>query len=416
MWNWKGDLDGVDIRGALKKLTSKERRVWLQLNWANFKILQADSLSQQFASRLDAFLQGHEYNDGQETREEFTSGGAEEAVLRLKSLKKRLLGTEPQTSHPNMQKMGDSFTVRATGRQIKCKLRFFLTWISSISSFGPREHICLESIFSLHPTACVVILSRSLDTPDGRKILQPFVDRDLQVLAVSPDLPFLFKDTPAAEWFKLLKSGRQDPGDISLSQNLSNILRMAVLYKYGGIYLDHDVLLLRDLSGLHNIIGAQSADELTGQWTRLNNAVMIFERSSPVLLEFMQEFVLTYNGRKWGHNGPYLVTRVIKRLTGRAGYKFAIAAPSAFYPVNWEEIESFFRAPNTPEERMWQLAELEQVERESYALHLWNKASRNMDVQKQSLVDILSRKVCLFCETTLRNEVSRVDYLAGIGH
>ncbi|CAL2243579.1 unnamed protein product [Prunus armeniaca] len=68
------------------------------------------------------------------------------------------------------------------------------------------------------------------------------------------------RNTPAEFWLEELKTGRTDPGYIPLSQNLSNLIRLAMLYKYGGIYLDTDLIILKDFSGLRNAIEAQSLD------------------------------------------------------------------------------------------------------------------------------------------------------------
>jgi lactosylceramide 4-alpha-galactosyltransferase len=41
----------------------------------------------------------------------------------------------------------------------------------------------------------------------------------------------MFKKTPAETWFEEMKSGNKDPGEIPLSQNLSNLIILAVLNK-----------------------------------------------------------------------------------------------------------------------------------------------------------------------------------------
>lgn len=177
-----------------------------------------------------------------------------------------------------------------------------------------------------------MILSASMDSRQGSQLLKPLVDSGYRVAAVSPGLSFLFKDTPAESWFNELKKGNVDPGEIPLAQNLSNLLRLAVLYKYGGVYLDTDVIVLKKFSALRNTIGAQAADE-NGNWNRLNNAVLVFDKEHPLIYKFIQEFALTFDGNKWGHNGPYLVSRVVSRIEKRPNYNFTVLPPLAFYPV-----------------------------------------------------------------------------------
>nr|CAD1844374.1 unnamed protein product [Ananas comosus var. bracteatus] len=96
-----------------------------------------------------------------------------------------------------------------------------------------------------------------------------------------PSFPFLLAGTPAAPWFDRLRRGSVDPGDVPLAQNLSNLLRLLLLYKFGGVYVDADVLVLRSFARLRNAIGAQTLDPATGSWSRLNNAVMVFDKMHP---------------------------------------------------------------------------------------------------------------------------------------
>ncbi|CAN6471327.1 unnamed protein product [Victoria cruziana] len=279
-----------------------------------------------------------------------------------------------------------------------CQIRFFMTWISSAEWFGQRELLSLEALFKQHPSACLLILSRSMDSGRGRRILKPLSASGYRVTALAPDLQFLFDGTPAKFWFKELRKGNIDPGEIPLAQNLSNLLRIAVLYKFGGVYIDTDVIILRTFSGLRNCIGAQAMVAETGEWRRLNNAVLVFDENHPLLFKFIQEFSLTFDGNKWGHNGPYLVSRVVSRVAGRPGFNFTILPPMAFYPVDWSRIGGYFRRPATPVMSRWVEAKLVQLHQESYAVHLWNRQCSRMAIENGSIVHRLISDHCIFCE------------------
>lgn len=43
-------------------------------------------------------------------------------------------------------------------------------------------------------------------------------------------------------------------------QHKSDIIRVALLWRRGGIYLDHDTVVLRPLTGLHNTIGMSNGN------------------------------------------------------------------------------------------------------------------------------------------------------------
>ncbi|KAF5742264.1 putative Alpha 1 4-glycosyltransferase family protein [Tripterygium wilfordii] len=287
-----------------------------------------------------------------------------------------------------------------------CKVRFFMTWISSLDSFGDRELFSLESLFKSHPDACLVVVSNSMDSQKGNRIISPFWDKAFKLIAIKPDFDYIFKDTPAEFWFNLLKKGNVDPGEVSLGQNLSNLLRLALLYKYGGIYIDTDVIVLRSLAELRNSIGAQTINLETGKWSRLNNAVLIFDKQHPLLFKFIEEFAFTFDGNKWGHNGPYLASRVVKRIEGRPGFNFTVLPPSAFYPVNWSRIRSLFRCPRDEVHSKWLHSKLDQIRKQSFTVHLWNKQSRKIKVENGSIISEIMLDCCVFCNSSYFKSVS----------
>ncbi|OVA00550.1 Glycosyltransferase [Macleaya cordata] len=282
-----------------------------------------------------------------------------------------------------------------------CKLRFFMTWISSLESFGDREFFTIESVFKSHPNACLLIISTSMDSRRGLELLRPFTDGGFRVSAISPDFDYIFKNTVAEAWFDRLRKGTVDPGEVSLGQNISNLLRLAILYKFGGIYIDTDVIVLRNFSKLRNTIGAQTIDLETRNWSRLNNAVLVFDKKHPLLHKFIEEFALTFNGNRWGHNGPYLVSRVVSRLDPKPRFNFTILPPQAFYPVDWSRIQSLFHGFNGEANSKWYTSKLRQIREKSFAVHLWNKQSRNLKVEEGSIIDHIMTDCCIFCNSSV---------------
>ncbi|KAK1420083.1 hypothetical protein QVD17_21402 [Tagetes erecta] len=281
-----------------------------------------------------------------------------------------------------------------------CKVRFFMTWISSLNSFGQKEFHSIETLFNTNPKGCLLIVSNSMDTIKGKQILKPFLEKGFRVTAISPDLNYLFKNTMAEPWFLKLTKGDLDVGYVPFGQNLSNLIRLCLLYKFGGVYLDTDVLVLKSFSKLKNSIGAQTLDLESKKWSRLNNAVMVFDKMHPLVYKFIEEYALTFNGNKWGHNGPYLVSRVISRLEGRPGYNFTVLPPMAFYPVNWNRVRNLFRGAKNETDVKWLRGKLRQIRSQSYGVHLWNKQSRKLSIEEGSIVGKILSKHCVFCNLT----------------
>ncbi|KAJ0088962.1 hypothetical protein Patl1_31680 [Pistacia atlantica] len=183
--------------------------------------------------------------------------------------------------------------------------------------------------------------------------------------SVTPDVPFLVKNTPAEVWLEDIKSGKLDPGTISFTIHLSDLVRMAILYKYGGVYLDTDFLVLKNFEGLRNAIGVQIIDRASKNWKSVNNALQIFDIWHPI---------------------------VIKRLdAGRSPvYNISVLPRKVFYPVDWVHISRLYKKPTTEEESKWAEETVAELSRESYAIHLWNQISRPLVIEEGSVIERLN--------------------------
>lgn len=277
-----------------------------------------------------------------------------------------------------------------------CTVQFFMIWISPARSFRNRDFLVIDSLFSSNPRGCLLIISRTMDTRRGYRILKPMLDRGFKVLAVTPDLPFLVKNTPTESWFEQVRSGRRDPGGYII-QNLENLIRLAVLYKYGGVYLDTDFIVLKDFSGLRNSIGSQTLEVDTKDW--LNGAAMVFDINHPLVDMFLEEFAKSYNGNRWGNNGPHLVTRVIQRTESTPGCNFTVLPPEAFYPVDWVQIKRLFRKPVTEGDLRWAEEQLSELENgNSYGIHLCSKHTSGLKIEVGSVMGRLIEQHCVVCE------------------
>lgn len=316
------------------------------------------------------------------------------SAKRNKSLLKLLLRQTPQTRR---------FAARADELFAgPCTDRFFITWLSPLAQFGRRELLVLESLFRWHRGGCLLVASDTMDSEGGRDKLRPFLERGFRLAIASPDFAYLLNGTPAEAWLGAVQRGGVSLGSVPLGQNLSNLLRLALLYRYGGIYLDADVVVLRPLSDLRNAIGAQAVDEATGDWRRLNNAVMVFDRAHPLLHEFIAEFAAAFDGSKWGHNGPYLVSRVAARLRhGSPDLAFTVLPPRAFYPVHWSKIGGLFVAPKERKDKRWVKAKVENIKGGSFGIHLWNRESRSLEMEEGSVIGTLISDSCLFCNSSM---------------
>lgn len=86
----------------------------------------------------------------------------------------------------------------------------------------------------------------------------------------------------------------------------SDVVRLLTLWKYGGIYLDLDVIVIKSLESLSsNFAGSESA-------TNVANGVMGFSHTGighDLVKDCLNDLKNDFRGSEWGYNGPGLITR-----------------------------------------------------------------------------------------------------------
>ncbi|MCO5548511.1 hypothetical protein L7F22_001971 [Adiantum nelumboides] len=280
----------------------------------------------------------------------------------------------------------------------RCSHRVFMVWTTPSWTYTVRYQRGLESLLYFHPRACVVVFSVSSELD----VFTSFVDQGFRVAVVVPNLEELLAGTPAevfaSFWLPWTKTH-------FFHIHYSELLRLAALYKYGGIYLDADVVLLKPLVLLHNMIGSEKT---AIESPKLNGAVMAFDKNSSFLLECLVEFTETYDDQLLEFNGAGLVTRVFNRLASKQKKKsmdytedFRIEEPHTFFPLSREEITRYFKAPDSKEQQLEidQLAE--SIYSHSSTLHLWNQKTLFLVPEASSLVERILNRNCIKCDDFL---------------
>lgn len=172
------------------------------------------------------------------------------------------------------------------------------------------------------------------------------------------------------------------------------MLRILSVYRFGGIYLDLDMMVLRSLEDVHpNYVGAETE-------TSICNGVISLEPNGfghEVGRRFLRDFQDNFNGNLWAHNGPRCLGRVMSKICGTKKVRLMLDNPqrcqgfrvynmSAFYEINWGEWWSFF-------EPKLQRETLERVQK-SYVIHLWNHLNTYLSFDPESAYTQLAAKNC----------------------
>ncbi|KAM6161486.1 lactosylceramide 4-alpha-galactosyltransferase isoform 1-T2 [Erethizon dorsatum] len=248
----------------------------------------------------------------------------------------------------------------------------------------------VESAARAHPEAQVAVLMKGLrgsGAPLPRHLGISLLGCFPNVQMLPLDLDALFRGTPLAAWH----AASQQRWEPYLLPVLSDAARLALLWKFGGVYLDTDFIVLRSLGNLTNVLGTQSRYVLNG-------AFLAFERRHEFLALCMRDFVAHYNSWIWGHQGPQLLTRVFKKwcnihsLAQSHSCRGVTALPrQAFYPVPWQSWKKYFE-DISPEE-------LSQLLSATYAAHVWNRKSQGTRLEATSRT-LLAQLQARYCPTT----------------
>ena len=156
--------------------------------------------------------------------------------------------------------------------------------------FNWRHWRCVESIFYHHPFAKVIIHSNTLNQSTFDVLTE--VGYDLQVIKYN--LTTLAENTPAEIFVKHKMKTVSD--GIHWYSHETDLLRLLLLYKFGGVYLDTDVIVVRSLDNLvANVLGWESKN-------LANGAIMKFEKGHPFLEACLSRFAKQYNKNAWAAN------------------------------------------------------------------------------------------------------------------
>uniref|UniRef100_A0A182SSX3 Alpha 1,4-glycosyltransferase domain-containing protein n=1 Tax=Anopheles maculatus TaxID=74869 RepID=A0A182SSX3_9DIPT len=171
-----------------------------------------------------------------------------------------------------------------------------------------RQACAIESAARANPGWNVYVLFAA---PVGfrNRTTQPILDALLEYRNVHlryTNLTTYANETPLEEWMESGEIYRS----LYLNSHLSDVMRYLTLYKYGGTYLDLDVIVQQSFEKLEpNYAGAESV-----RWVAAG--VINFEPKGygHELADMCVRYLLAnFNGRQWGNNGPGVITGVLQK-------------------------------------------------------------------------------------------------------
>ena len=296
-----------------------------------------------------------------------------------------------------------------TGRRLRSddsSTIFHLIWTTSAEYFKNwRLYIPLSiQRAHRHVPLTIHIYSNTLTIGDISKLPDAHL-LNTSVIEFIPIDDEFFRRTPLENWWKrhtefhdVLAPSEDD----HRYSHLTDIVRLVALWRYGGVYLDFDMLVLRPLTLFANSFASQKDlqdTRITDSSDPLNFAVAIFDRNHSFLLQLMKALPLVYDPKCWPCVGPKLITNSVDGWAK----KFAVHQPDHlpreqmpsdsssihvfphvwFYPFYWK------RGGNIVIKKPSSMHDYRRLINTAVTLHIWSHASNFSAVGKGSVLDLL---------------------------
>lgn len=179
-------------------------------------------------------------------------------------------------------------------------------------------------------------------------------------------------------------------------EHTSDIFRLLLLWKYGGIYLDSDMIVRRQVDNLGKNFAC-----VDGEDGIVSNAFLNFDlNDGNRLVEiFMHDQMVNYKAKEYGQNGPLSITRVLSKLCQTNSTNvmisrkdcdgFHVLARKFCFPIMPNHYEKIFNETFTK-------SLLQKVSSNSVTVHMWNNLTKQFKsrASDKNFYTTLARQHC----------------------
>lgn len=274
---------------------------------------------------------------------------------------------------------------------------------SAQSCLRPRQACAIESAAITNPEMTIYVYMALTPLPGSPEVDQgDGLERHchtMDILAKLPNVQIIHEDlrkhfigTPLEE---TLLNGTFDKSKFSF-QHMADALRIVLLYKYGGIYIDMDVVVLRSLACLRNTAGQVVSWGQSG----LENGLLVFDKGHKLLNFYMRLMKQMYDPNLREVIGPVGFLKSLRMFcdfkTGNFdefgelfvchdNYNVTVMYIEAFYPIHFLDRMRFF-ATN------FSVTELDLFQT-SYSVHVYG-SGHGAHVPETSIYAFLAQRFC----------------------
>ncbi|CAG8443598.1 4218_t:CDS:2 [Funneliformis mosseae] len=303
-------------------------------------------------------------------------------------------------------------------------LLHWVCWTTDQMTFLERHYKTIELIWIHTPKAIIFVLTTTLP----RDFFSEYQKQGYQIHVINLDKESLLE----RQWF-LGQNSKNWLRDWSMwetnkffTDHLTDYMRYLLLYKYGGMFMDMDVLWIRAPSDTNiEFVGSDVSNvpsdiewTLDADGTYVAPGVMRFRKGRSMFREIMERsFSPTYSPSCFNCVGHRAITMYVKehrKILERHG--FTILPSRILYPRNDDHVGELFRPDHTAQEGLLR------IENFSWSIKLFGKMTNNQLIENDSLISLVMNKFSLDIphssaplksggEPDLKNRVSSYPFL-----
>lgn len=278
----------------------------------------------------------------------------------------------------------------------------FFIETSGRSCLTARQACGIESAARTNPKATITLymeknpvvnLPAKIDNAQKRKIecdiISALFKQFQNVRIIRGDLLDYLEGTPFWEFYR---TGPFNKSTTPLVHR-SDVIRVALMWKIGGVYLDLDCIVIRPLDSLNNTVG--TVRDFIPNW--VENGVMAFTAGHPFLHFLMKSMILAFRSDNYLSLGPPALTEAILEFCNRndlpanqwlpcwRNSSLFIQPADSFYAIGSGRADAFYQSEVDPAD--WSKL------KNSFLSHIYDSGS-GRTVPSGSLYGKLARKYC----------------------
>ena len=219
------------------------------------------------------------------------------------------------------EKIIDLKPISSADEFIANEKKFFFIESSDRPFLSARQLCSVESAYKHNPDSdiAVVLTSNTLDLKADKATCNIYKDLSDRVHFRHVDKTTFFTGTPLEDVYA---SGRLESSPHKIV-HYSDAIRLVLIYKYGGWYADLDIIFLKTVEHLRNVIASDqllmSDEERLGPdfWgTMVCNAVFNFDKGHGFLERAINGFGRFFDGHRWSSGGAEILNRSLMTQCG----------------------------------------------------------------------------------------------------